>query len=260
MAGCICRECPSSSVRCLTGPTATIAAAMAPMHCARNTPAVSPLLEVAAAAGAGQHRDRHSREVGHAVSAVAAAAVCEGDRPVHRGRAAPHWPGALDLGLLNSEPPGRRHLTWFIAKTGCLRCRAHRVCCAHATVSRPCMVACTLPKVPSSRDLTVTFRQSQRHGAALEVVTSRMRLIASQVPGPIRIVGLCTSLANAKDLGEWIGASSHSLFNFPPGAAAARPLMQPACSRLSTCEQPASMNNYLCICKHARLLCLWVQL
>jgi pre-mRNA-splicing helicase BRR2 len=59
----------------------------------------------------------------------------------------------------------------------------------------------------------------QRHGAALEVVTSRMRLIASQVPGPIRIVGLCTSLANAKDLGEWIGASSHSLFNFPPGAA-----------------------------------------
>lgn len=45
-----------------------------------------------------------------------------------------------------------------------------------------------------------------------------MRLIASQVPGPIRIVGLCTSLANAKDLGEWIGASSHSLFNFPPGA------------------------------------------
>ncbi len=45
-----------------------------------------------------------------------------------------------------------------------------------------------------------------------------MRLIASQVEGPIRIVGLCTSLANAKDLGEWIGASSHSLFNFPPGA------------------------------------------
>ena len=67
--------------------------------------------------------------------------------------------------------------------------------------------------------LTVGSSLIQRHGAALEVVTSRMRLIASQVPGPIRIVGLCTSLANAKDLGEWIGASSHSLFNFPPGAA-----------------------------------------
>ena len=34
---------------------------------------------------------------------------------------------------------------------------------------------------------------------------------------PMRIVGLCTSLANAKDLGEWIGATSHGLFNFPPG-------------------------------------------
>ncbi|KAL0409431.1 UNVERIFIED_CONTAM: DExH-box ATP-dependent RNA helicase DExH12 [Sesamum radiatum] len=33
----------------------------------------------------------------------------------------------------------------------------------------------------------------------------------------IRIVALSTSLANAKDLGEWIGATSHGLFNFPPG-------------------------------------------
>ena len=33
----------------------------------------------------------------------------------------------------------------------------------------------------------------------------------------MRIVGFCTSLANAKDLGEWIGATSHGLFNFPPG-------------------------------------------
>lgn len=38
----------------------------------------------------------------------------------------------------------------------------------------------------------------QRHGAALEVVTSRMRLIASQLETPLRIIGLCTSLANAK--------------------------------------------------------------
>ena len=49
-----------------------------------------------------------------------------------------------------------------------------------------------------------------------------MRYISSQKEGdgeaPIRIVGLCTSLANAKDLGEWIGATSHGLFNFPPGA------------------------------------------
>ena len=49
-----------------------------------------------------------------------------------------------------------------------------------------------------------------------------MRYISSQKEGdgeaPIRIVGLCTSLANAKDLGEWVGATSHGLFNFPPGA------------------------------------------
>lgn len=54
-------------------------------------------------------------------------------------------------------------------------------------------------------------------GPVLEVIVSRMRYIASQVEKKIRIVALSTSLANAKDLGEWIGASSHGLFNFPPG-------------------------------------------
>ena len=48
-----------------------------------------------------------------------------------------------------------------------------------------------------------------------------MRYIASQVDKPMRIVGLSTSLADAKDLGEWIGATSHALFNFPPGATPA---------------------------------------
>ncbi|KAL2892261.1 DExH-box ATP-dependent RNA helicase DExH12 [Bienertia sinuspersici] len=57
-----------------------------------------------------------------------------------------------------------------------------------------------------------------RHGGpVLEVIVSRMRYIASQVENKIRIVALSTSLANAKDLGEWIGASSRGLFNFPPG-------------------------------------------
>ncbi|CAE6072104.1 unnamed protein product [Arabidopsis arenosa] len=54
-------------------------------------------------------------------------------------------------------------------------------------------------------------------GQVLEVIVSRMRYISSQVNNKIRIVALSTSLANAKDLGEWIGASSHGLFNFPPG-------------------------------------------
>ena len=54
-------------------------------------------------------------------------------------------------------------------------------------------------------------------GPTLEVVASRARYISSQLPNPQRIVALSASLANAKDLGEWLGASSHGLFNFPPG-------------------------------------------
>ncbi|XP_059634391.1 DExH-box ATP-dependent RNA helicase DExH12-like [Cornus florida] len=54
-------------------------------------------------------------------------------------------------------------------------------------------------------------------GPILEVIVSRMRYIATQGDNKIRIVALSTSLANAKDLGEWIGATSHGLFNFPPG-------------------------------------------
>ena len=54
-------------------------------------------------------------------------------------------------------------------------------------------------------------------GPILEAVVSRMRYIASHVENKIRLVALSTSLANAKDLGVWIGATSHGLFNFPPG-------------------------------------------
>ncbi|GER32011.1 U5 small nuclear ribonucleoprotein helicase [Striga asiatica] len=54
-------------------------------------------------------------------------------------------------------------------------------------------------------------------GPVLEIIVSRMRYITSQLDNKIRIVALSTSLANAKDLGEWIGATSHGLFNFPPG-------------------------------------------
>jgi len=56
-----------------------------------------------------------------------------------------------------------------------------------------------------------------QNGPAIEIITSRMRYISAQTDKPIRIVALCTSLANAKDLGEWIGAGSHGLFNFAPG-------------------------------------------
>ncbi|ORX48547.1 Sec63-domain-containing protein [Hesseltinella vesiculosa] len=53
-------------------------------------------------------------------------------------------------------------------------------------------------------------------GPTYEVVISRMRYIASQLEKPIRIVALGTSVANARDLGEWIGTNAHSTFNFHP--------------------------------------------
>ena len=57
---------------------------------------------------------------------------------------------------------------------------------------------------------------SGQGGPVLEVIISRMRYISSQVENKIRIVAFSASLSNAKDLGEWIGATSHGLFNFPP--------------------------------------------
>ena len=53
-------------------------------------------------------------------------------------------------------------------------------------------------------------------GPVLEVITSRMRYMTSQTDNKTRIVALSASVANAKDIGEWIGASSHSLYNFHP--------------------------------------------
>lgn len=53
-------------------------------------------------------------------------------------------------------------------------------------------------------------------GHVLEVVVSRMRFISARVERPIRIVGLSASVANAKELGEWIGASKQHIFNFHP--------------------------------------------
>ena len=74
---------------------------------------------------------------------------------------------------------------------------------------------------PSGIASIVCFARSLAVGCWLQVITSRMRYISSTLEesgsAPMRIVGLCTSLANAKDLGEWIGATSHGLFNFPPG-------------------------------------------
>ena len=91
-------------------------------------------------------------------------------------------------------------------------------------------------------------------GPIMEVVTSSMRYISSQLEKPIRIVGLCTSLANARDLGEWIGATSHGLFNFAP---AVRPV--PLDIRVTGIDivnfearmQAMARPVYSAICQHA---------
>jgi len=58
-------------------------------------------------------------------------------------------------------------------------------------------------------------------GPTLEVVISRMRFISGQqqqrgASDSMRIVGLSASLANAREVGEWMGVSNKSLFNFSP--------------------------------------------
>ena len=58
------------------------------------------------------------------------------------------------------------------------------------------------------------------NGPTLEVVASRMRAVAKLLAKPIRFVGLGSSIADAKDVGDWMGVPAHAQFNFPPGARA----------------------------------------
>ncbi|KAH8657646.1 Sec63 Brl domain-containing protein [Tricladium varicosporioides] len=53
-------------------------------------------------------------------------------------------------------------------------------------------------------------------GFVYEIVVSRMHYIRSQTQLPLRIVGLSVSLSNARDIGEWIDAKKHNIYNFSP--------------------------------------------
>ncbi len=53
-------------------------------------------------------------------------------------------------------------------------------------------------------------------GPTYEVVISRTRYVSAQTELKTRIVACGVSLANARDFGEWMGAPSHAIFNFPP--------------------------------------------
>lgn len=53
-------------------------------------------------------------------------------------------------------------------------------------------------------------------GYVYETIVSRMHYIRTQTELPLRIVGLGVSLANARDIGEWIDAKKHDIYNFSP--------------------------------------------
>ncbi|KAK5654988.1 hypothetical protein OQA88_6747 [Cercophora sp. LCS_1] len=53
-------------------------------------------------------------------------------------------------------------------------------------------------------------------GYVYEIIVSRMHYIRTQLESSLRIVGLSVSLANARDVGEWIDAKKHDIYNFSP--------------------------------------------
>jgi pre-mRNA-splicing helicase BRR2 len=58
-------------------------------------------------------------------------------------------------------------------------------------------------------------------GPVLEIICSRMRYISSQIEQNIRIVALSSSIANSKDVAQWLGCNVNNTFNFHPNV---RPL------------------------------------
>lgn len=55
-------------------------------------------------------------------------------------------------------------------------------------------------------------------GGVLEVVVSRLRYMATQLNIPIRILALGSSIANSKDLAEWLGIPPPHMYSFAPSS------------------------------------------
>ena len=92
-------------------------------------------------------------------------------------------------------------------------------------------------------------------GPILEVIVSRMRYISAHTSRHIRIVGLSTALANARDLADWLGIEESGLFNFPPSVRPVPLTVHIAgfpgkfyCPRMSTMNKP----TYAAIMTHSR--------
>ncbi|OWF45882.1 Activating signal cointegrator 1 complex subunit 3 [Mizuhopecten yessoensis] len=82
-------------------------------------------------------------------------------------------------------------------------------------------------------------------GPVLEVIVSRTNFISSHTSKPVRVVGLSTALANARDLADWLGIKQMGLYNFRPSV---RPVPlevhingfpgQHYCPRMATMNKP----------------------
>lgn len=57
---------------------------------------------------------------------------------------------------------------------------------------------------------------SGQAGFVYEIIVSRMHYIRTQTELPLRIIGLSVPISNARDLGEWIDAKKHNIYNFSP--------------------------------------------
>ncbi|KPI42397.1 Pre-mRNA-splicing factor brr2 [Cyphellophora attinorum] len=55
-------------------------------------------------------------------------------------------------------------------------------------------------------------------GYVYEAVVSRMHYIKVQLESSMRIIGLSVPLSNARDVGEWLGATKQTIYNFSPAA------------------------------------------
>lgn len=82
-------------------------------------------------------------------------------------------------------------------------------------------------------------------GPVLEVIVSRTNFISSHTERKVRVVGLSTALANARDLADWLGIGQVGLYNFRPSV---RPVPlevhihgfpgQHYCPRMATMNKP----------------------
>ncbi|KAL4233009.1 activating signal cointegrator 1 complex subunit [Mactra antiquata] len=82
-------------------------------------------------------------------------------------------------------------------------------------------------------------------GPVLEVIVSRTNFISSHTEKKVRVVGLSTALANARDLADWLGITQVGLYNFRPSV---RPVPlevhiqgfpgQHYCPRMATMNKP----------------------